>query len=93
MSDVKKVIAINGWWASVLATLFTASVLASAAYAWNANADLRTLQSDVKQIKDANLPVEIAALKEQVKAAIESSARIERNQDKMDDKIDKLLSK
>lgn len=89
----RKVLVISGWGATVLATLVSAAILASAAYAWNANADLRVLQRDVGEIKQANLPIEIAALKEQVKAATDASNRVERKQDKMDDKLDMILSK
>lgn len=88
-----KVIAINSWWAGILGTLLTAVVIGSVTYAWNANAQLATLKTDVADIKGANLPIQVASLKVQVDNIVKANERIERSQDKMDDKLDKLLSK
>lgn len=93
-----KPIQISAWWAGLLASLLSAGILGGIAYAVEANADLRVVQNDVKEIKDANLEhrlstidTRVARIEEQGKAAVETSERMEMQQRRIDDKIDKLL--
>lgn len=81
-----KVIALNGWWASLLASIIAASVVASAAYAWTANAELAVLKRDVSEMKQADLPVRLARMEEKINESAIKQARIE-------DKLDKLIDK
>lgn len=89
----RKIIVINQWWAGVLATVMASALFGGIAYAFQARADFAVLQGQVSEIRQANLPVRIAAIETQGQATAASVTRIERAIERQDDKLDKLLSR
>jgi hypothetical protein len=92
----KKAIVISPFWASAILT----ALLTVAVPVWTAYADYALVKKDVDDMKTAKLPDEInqikvrlASLEQKATAGAEAGIRIERKQDKMDDKIDQLLLK
>lgn len=94
----RKVIAARASWAAIFVSICSAAIIGGVAYAWNANADFAVLQRDVRELKAANMQDKLATLEartgrieEQVKGLADAGIRQERIQQRMDDKLDRLL--
>lgn len=79
-----KIAAVNRVWGAVIVGVATASIIGSGAYAWNTNAQIAVMNDDIKDLKDIGVGPRMAVVEKTV-------ARIEGKQDKMDDKLDRLL--
>lgn len=91
--DDDKTITIKPFFATVLSSIAISAILGGVGYAWNTNADMAVLQRDVKQIKDANLDVRLSVMEQNVRSVVDSINRVETNQTKANDKLDKLLER
>lgn len=89
----RKVLVIHPFFASILVALAVSAVAGGVGYAWNTNADFAVLQRDVKQIKDANLDVRMSVIEQGFRNVAESVTRIESNQIRTNDKLDKILER
>ncbi|TVL97179.1 MAG: hypothetical protein CV087_22710 [Candidatus Brocadia sp. WS118] len=89
----RKAIIIHPVFATVLSSIAISAILGGVGYAWNTNADMAVLQRDVKQIKDANLDVRLSVMEQNVRSVVDSINRVEANQTKANDKLDKLLER
>lgn len=88
-----KALIINKFWASVLASVIGSAIIGGVAYAWTANANIAVLQNDVRQIQAANLDTRLTRMEEQIKASAGTVDEIKKQQNRMDDKLDRLLSR
>lgn len=74
---------ITDKWAAVAAALVLALITGGVTYAWNTNADFAVLRKEVANLTNANLEIQITAIKENLKAVKESTVRIENKMDKL----------
>lgn len=88
-----KALVISPFFATIFATIATGAIVGGAGYAWSTNADFAILQSDVKQIKDANLDVRMSVIEQNFRNVYDSIARLETTQTRMNDKLDKALER
>lgn len=88
-----KALIINKFWASVLTSVIGSAIIGGIAYAWTANASIAVLQNDVRQIQAANLDTRLTRMEEQIKASAGMVDEIKKQQNRMDDKLDRLLSR
>jgi hypothetical protein len=86
-----KVVAINGFWLTVISTLIASGILGGIGYAWNANAAFSILQNDVDTLKKANITERLASIEQQVISVQERLQDVKNQQNKMDEKLDKIL--
>lgn len=89
----RKALIISPFFAAIFATLGASMIAGGVGYAWNTNADFAILQRDVKQIKDANLDVRMSVIEQNFRNVSESMVRIETNQIRTNDKLDKVLER
>lgn len=88
-----KVIAISGFWATVLTGVTVTGIGSGIAYAIGANRDFAVMQNDLQMLKSANLTTEVPVIKEQIISIKKSQDRMEVQQQKIADKLDKLVEK
>lgn len=100
MAAHEKAIIVNKFWATVITSIVSAAIIGAFGYAWSANADLEVLKKNVAEIKAADtqiqliiLKTDVAIIKEQLRGGAETTKRIEVQQTRMDDKLDKLLQR
>lgn len=86
-----KVIAISAPLATILTTVIASGLIGSISYAWAANAEMAQLKEKVDTIVASNITAEFPVVKEQVKQIKETTTRIEVQQEKTNDKLDRLL--
>ena len=67
-----KAIIINKFWAGIIATIVTSFIIGGVGYAWNANAQISMLQSDVNDLKAAKLDVRLARMEEKLDWLVQS---------------------
>lgn len=89
----KKVVAISSWWAGIFAVLMAAFICSTAAYALSFPTDYAMLKESVKIITDANLDKRMTVMEEKMQAILDTNRATQRQQERMDDKIDRLLAK
>lgn len=81
-----KVIAINGWWASVLASILASIVFGGIGYAFSAHAQLEILQGKINSIESSGLPERMARIEETTK-------NTDKSVDAISMKLDRLLER
>lgn len=86
-----KVIAINSFWASIIASLMVALVLGGVSYALAAGQDLAVIQDQMQEIRQAKLMQQFPVVQEQVKQIQETTKRMEVQQEKITDKLERIL--
>jgi septation ring formation regulator EzrA len=97
---MSKALYITPWFAGILASIGVAFIVGGLGYAWNMNADLAVIQRDLKRINESNLDnrmslseVRLSVIESSVKNVVDSVGRVESKQDRMGDKLDKLLER
>lgn len=86
-----KVIAINGWWATVISSVLVTAVCSGFAFAFSMNNEVVAMKRDLQPIVDAKLTVEVPVIREQISQIKGTTQRMEQQQERMDDKLDKVL--
>jgi hypothetical protein len=61
-----RALVISKQWAAVFASLFVALVVGCVSYAWTANAQAAVMQSDVAELKKAELSTRLARMEEKL---------------------------
>ena len=62
----KKVLIITQFWATIYGSLLTAGIVASVAFAWNANAQMAVLSNDVAIVKSSDINSRLARIEAQL---------------------------
>lgn len=93
MTHNKAAVIVNKFWAGVFSVVCSSAIVGGIAYAVNANEKFIRIDEKVESISAADLPERMARMEERMAAQMAISGRIEKKQDNMDDKLDKLLRK
>lgn len=62
----ERALVISKPWAAIFASLFVAMVVGGISYAWTANAQAAVMQSDVAELKKAELSIRLARMEEKL---------------------------
>lgn len=92
-----KAIIISGFWASVVTALVISTILggvSTAVYAYAQLEELKkstlTLRNDIEPLKAANIPVQLAEMRGEIKGSKDITTRIEQQLQRMDNKLDSM---
>ena len=88
-----KAFIISKQWAGIFTAIITAGIIGASTTALNAYAQMEVMRKDVEQMKSANLEPRVTVIEQQVKYTAQTVQRIETSQEKMDDKLDRLLQR
>ena len=88
---MSKVIAVTPFWATIFSSLIATSIIGGVGYAWSANADFKVLQERVETLQKTNIEPRLTTIEQQVKNTTETVHRIENGQEKMNEKLDRLV--
>ena len=89
----QKAFIINQLWAGIFASLLVSAILGGVAYAWQDNAEKSELRTKLEAIEGAQLPDRMVRIETKIESTNDSVRRIEAQQIKIDDKIDKIVEK
>ena len=86
-----KVVAVNGLWAKIFASLFVALFMGAFGYAWNASAQQAVMQEKVQKLEDAKLPEKVTRLEVKLDNVDQNVNDLKQQQAAISGKIDFLV--
>ena len=82
---------INKTWAGLFTAVLGSAIIGGFGFAFTVNADQAVMQSDVQELKEANMPNRLSTMEQQIKQLQKDVDKVDTTTTRIDLKIDSLI--